>query len=208
MQRASRNTSLCVTLALTAYLSQCTIYASTARPLICPARGRTETRRACSAKSLVATPHRWRSVGIERSPALRYEPTLERAVGARLHARPSASRTAPRRKPLRRTLGPQSTPERRGVSRGLPTPVAWQGGAVLTSREEPGVCEPGSSVRAAKDRGTCRIPGRPRQEIASCISGPTLGAAQETTCVRGRPWPDDALPRAAGYDRAQLGLCE
>jgi hypothetical protein len=39
-------------------------------------------RRACSASSLVATPHRWRSVGIERSPVFAHEPKLERAVAA------------------------------------------------------------------------------------------------------------------------------
>jgi hypothetical protein len=56
--------------------------ASAARPLIWPARGQTETRRACSASSLVATPHRWRSVDIERSPVFAHEAKRERTVAA------------------------------------------------------------------------------------------------------------------------------
>jgi hypothetical protein len=46
------------------------------------ARRQTETRRACSASSLVATPHRWRSVGIERSPVIAREAKLERTIAA------------------------------------------------------------------------------------------------------------------------------
>jgi hypothetical protein len=44
------------------------------------ARRQTETRRACSASSLVATPRRWRTVGIERSPVIAREAKLERTI--------------------------------------------------------------------------------------------------------------------------------
>jgi hypothetical protein len=44
------------------------------------ARRQTETRRACSTSSLVATPHRW--LGIERSPVIAREAKLERTIAA------------------------------------------------------------------------------------------------------------------------------
>ena len=86
------------------------------------------------------------------------------------------------------------------------------------SRSKEEQCSPHAKSTASASQVLqcdCRMTGahaesradRTQKSLLACL-GPPFGAAQETTCVRGRPSPDDALPRTAGYDRAQLGCAK